>query len=753
MHSKPASIKSILSAYRSKGIGRRFAIYILMFSSVITLTITIIQLLYDYRRDISFINRQLLEIQIIYQDTLSTAVWVHNKTGLNLQLDGMMRLPTILYVQVDNELGEKSEHRGTHREQRTLKTSFELSHIHRGKKVFLGKVNVLADLDVIYNRLLRKVVVIFISQGIKTFLVSLFILLLFHLLVGRFLITMAEVAKKVSAGSYRDKLDIGSDDELSDVSASFNDMTGKLVANMEKLEKEVDERCRAQQALEEHKNHLEDSVREKTGDLIRANEVLQSTNKELQVANRAKSEFLASMSHELRTPLNAILGFTQLMDRSLAMPSEEKENLAIIRRSGENLLNLINDVLEMSKIEAGRTVLSEKVFDMHRLLDDLEDMFYLKVREKGLTLHSECAAEVPQYIRTDDGKLRQVLVNLLGNAIKFTKEGRILVQVMNSGEKEQNLRFSISDTGAGIASDEMDSLFDTFVQTESGRKSNEGTGLGLAISRKFIRMMGGDIAVESELGRGTVFRFGIRAEAAEVAEIEGVKPERRAIALEPDQPLYRILIVDDRESNRRLLVRLLKPLGFKLREAQNGREALEIWENWEPHMICMDMRMPVMDGYEATKRIKSETKGNATVIIAVTASVFEEERSVVLSAGCDDFVRKPFKDSEIYEMIRNHLGVQYAYEDAVETAPEADQIADMDVLTHDRLIALPVDLLDHLEDAVIENDPDATDTVIHQIREKDELLASTLAELVKDFRFDILQKVFVTELGRTSSDY
>jgi len=740
MHSKPASIKSILSAYRSRGIGRRFAIYILMFSSVITLTITVIQLLYDYRRDVSFMNHQLREIQIIYQDTLSTAVWVHNKTGLNLQLDGMMRLPSILYVRVENELGEKLEHRGTHRKQRTLKSSFELSHVHRGKKVFLGKVNVLADLDMIYNRLLRKVVIIFISQGIKTFLVSLFILLLFHMLVGRFLIIMADVSKKVSAGSYKDKLNIGSDDELSDVSASFNDMTSKLVANMEKLEKEVDERCRAQQALEEHKNHLEDLVQEKTGDLIRANEVLQSTNKALQVANQAKSEFLASMSHELRTPLNAILGFAQLMDRSPTMPSGEKENLTIIRRSGENLLNLINDVLEMSKIEAGRTVLSEEVFDVYRLLDDVEDMFYLKVGEKGLQMVFECDAGVPQYIHADEGKLRQVLVNLLGNAIKFTKEGGILVQVVNSGEKEQNLQFSISDTGAGIAPDELDSLFETFVQTESGRKSNEGTGLGLAISRKFVRMMGGDIAVESELDRGTVFRFGIRAEAAEGAEIESVKPERRVIALEPDQPLYRILIADDRESNRMLLVRLLRPLGFELREAENGREALEIWENWEPHLICMDMQMPVMDGYEATKRIRHTTKGNAAVIIAVTASVFEEERSVVLSAGCDDFVRKPFKDSEIYELIRKHLGVRYVYEEAVKTAPEISQIPVRDVLTRERLNALPSDLFSHLENAVIKNDPDAADIVIHQIREKDELLASILAELVKEFRFDILSE-------------
>jgi len=281
MYNKPTGIKSILSTFRTRGIGRRFAVYILLFSSVITLIITFIQLFYDYRKDVSVINAQLQEIQILYQETLSTAVWVHNASGLNLQLDGMMRLPTILYVQVDDELGKKIQYRGTYREKRTLKNSFELSHVHRGKSVFLGKMNVLADLDVVYNRLINKLVIIFISQGIKTFLVSLFILLLFHLLVGRSLLAMAKVSKKISAGAYKDRLDIGSDDELSDVSASFNNMTGKLVSNMETLEQEVNERRLAQHALEDHKSNLEKLVQKKTSNLTKANKELQATEEEL----------------------------------------------------------------------------------------------------------------------------------------------------------------------------------------------------------------------------------------------------------------------------------------------------------------------------------------------------------------------------------------------------------------------------------------------------------------------------------------
>ncbi len=304
------------------------------------------------------------------------------------------------------------------------------------------------------------------------------------------------------------------------------------------------------------------------------------------------------------------------------------------------------------------------------------------------------------------------------------------------------LIFEMEDTGEGIAPAELDSIFVSFVQTETGRKSQKGTGLGLPISRKFVQMMGGDIAVESRVGRGTVFKFQISAQTAKGAETETGKPERHVIALEPDQPHYRILIVDDRETNRLLLLRLLAPVGFELREAKNGREAVEIWKKWEPHLICMDMRMPVMDGYEATKKIKAATKGQATAIIAVTASAFEDERAVVLSAGCDDFVRKPFRESEIFNVIHRHLGVRYVYEDTVEISPEADNAATGDVLTHARLDALPGNLLAGLEKAVIRNDPNATDAVIYQIREEDEPLAGALAALVKEFRFDILQEIF-----------
>ena len=231
MNNKSEGLKSLLLTFLFRGIGRRFAVYILLFSSIITLFITAIQLLNDYRRDIGIIEDRLQEIQTIYQDTLSTAIWTHNKNGLDLQLDSMMRLPAILYVRVDDELGKKIAQRGDHREQRIIKSSFELSYLHRGKTVLLGQISAYADLDEVYDALFKKLVIILISQGIKTFLVSFFILLLFYLLIGRHLYTMAEVARKVGGGSFKPMLEIGHDDELSDVARSFNNMISKLDAN------------------------------------------------------------------------------------------------------------------------------------------------------------------------------------------------------------------------------------------------------------------------------------------------------------------------------------------------------------------------------------------------------------------------------------------------------------------------------------------------------------------------------------------
>jgi signal transduction histidine kinase/ligand-binding sensor domain-containing protein/DNA-binding response OmpR family regulator len=443
-------------------------------------------------------------------------------------------------------------------------------------------------------------------------------------------------------------------------------------------------------------------------------------------ANQAKSAFLANMSHELRTPLNAILGFSQLLHRSRGVNPEHQDTLGIIHRSGEHLLGLINDVLEMSRIEAGRTVLEEEVFDLYELLDSLVDMFRLRAEDKGLELTCAHAEEVPRYVRADQGKLRQMLINLLGNAVKFTEQGGISVR---NRYADGRLLIEVEDTGPGISAEEQAALFDAFVQTQSGRQAHTGTGLGLAISQQFARLMGGEISVRSQVGEGATFVLDLPIPPAGADELPHVEESRHVVGLVEGQPVYRILVVDDSTDNRRLLCRLLESMGFAMREAEDGERALAVWRDWQPHLIWMDMRMPVLDGYEATRRIKASAGGEETKVIALTASAFEEDRQQVLDAGCDDFVRKPFREGEIFEKLREHLGVRFVYE--AETADEAAPIE----LTRADLAALPEDWRRAVHEAARIASEEKIEELLAQPDAEHAALVQALGALTRDFRY------------------
>ncbi|MTJ07973.1 GAF domain-containing protein [Anabaena sp. UHCC 0204] len=467
-------------------------------------------------------------------------------------------------------------------------------------------------------------------------------------------------------------------------------------------------------------------------------------------ANRAKSEFLANMSHELRTPLNAILGFTQLMQQDQSLTVEYQKYIEIINHSGEHLLALINDVLEMSKIEAGRITLYETDFDLYKLLSSLEAMFQMKGQSKGLQLIFEYDITVPQYIKTDENKLRQVLINLLGNAIKFTDQGHIHLRIKNTNEQpftstQQNLSFEIEDTGSGIAAAEIGNLFQAFQQTKAGQKSKEGTGLGLRISQKFVELMGGEITVHSQLNQGSCFKFAIQAKLAEFVPIASPLSIQGTTTITPGQE-YRILVVEDNIANRLLLSKILKNLGFEVQEAENGEEAIALWEQWQPQLIFMDMHMPILDGYAATSQIRLREKLisnqviTPTKIIAITASAFTEQRQESLDAGCDDFVSKPFRWEEILEALVKHLQVEYSHQSNSDTTNTLNLAAYTAKKTLDRadLDIMPIEWIDQLYSAAAQGNDYQCIHLISQIPSEQTELIINLTRLIESYQFDQL---------------
>jgi CheY-like chemotaxis protein len=449
------------------------------------------------------------------------------------------------------------------------------------------------------------------------------------------------------------------------------------------------------------------------------------------------------MSHELRTPLNAIMGFAQLLNRDKSISPQQQHYINTINRSGQHLLELINDVLEVSKIEAGKTVLNTSSFDLYQLLNTLEELFRPKAIAKKLILTIERSRTTPLYIHTDEHKLRQVLINLLGNAVKFTHTGRITLRVQELDPVDcppltpmsQMLYFEIQDTGVGIASADLPKLFKPFSQTQSGREAGEGTGLGLVISRHFVELMGGELGVYNTLGEGSTFWFTIQVQFVSCDLLPTPIQTQRVIGLEPHQPTYRILIVEDQAENAEFLQQLLTSVGFETMQARQGQEGISLWKIWQPHLILMDMQMPVMDGYTTSRLIKSTPEGQRTKIIAVTGSAFEEDRDRILAIGCDDFIRKPVSESLLFAKIAQHLGARFCYE-AVELDGETAVQGQLWPLSQDALHVMPIDWVTALNQAARECHEPAVFQLLQQIPTEHETLAIALKQLAIDFRFE-----------------
>lgn len=455
-----------------------------------------------------------------------------------------------------------------------------------------------------------------------------------------------------------------------------------------------------------------------------------------EAANKSKSVFLANMSHEIRTPMNAILGYSQILQRDISLTDDQRDSIHAINTSGEHLLALINDVLEMSKIEAGRITLNTSTFDLHSLVVDLEMMFRVRTAAKGINLSVEKVGPVPRFISSDESKIRQVLINIIGNAVKFTSNGEIVVRLSSSPHNDVfRIVAEVKDTGPGIAAEELGAVFQQFEQSSSGKKTEGSTGLGLSISREYARLMSGDITVESIEGEGSTFRLELLASEATGGTLELKVREPLVNGLDQNQGEVCVLVVDDVKTNRNFLRSLLTPIGFTVKQATNGLEAVQEFERWHPQIILMDIRMDVMDGLEATRQIRARDDGKDVVIIVLTASVFEEQQQSVLDAGANDFMLKPFRGEDLFASMKKHADLKYVYDAANENSDAAEE---RETSSRPVFSGVPSEWLSIVHDATVDADGDLVIALLSELTGMDKNASRKVRGWANDFRYDLI---------------
>jgi signal transduction histidine kinase/CheY-like chemotaxis protein len=548
-----------------------------------------------------------------------------------------------------------------------------------------------------------------------------------------------DAVNSITHGDYNHQLALHSVDEI-----------GLLARGIIEMVSAIEEREQAILASENDyrvlNEHLEQRVADRTVELELNNQNLQELSGELEktkdkaeAANRAKSVFLANMSHELRTPMNAVLGFSQLLQKDHSLNPTQRENLNIINNSGRHLLELINDILDMAKIEAGRMKIENSSFDLGVLLRDAIDMMHERAEAKGLELFFDQSSDFPRFVCMDESKLRQVLLNLISNAVKYSKRGSVCVRlnaVLDENLHDCWLIFIVEDTGVGISVQDLPLIFDTFVQV-GGESDQKGTGLGLPITKEYIELMGGSISVTSVINQGSCFTVKLPATRVSPTQVPATssKSSLNVVALEDGQPVYRVLIVEDQPENRLLLKNLLVAVGFEVFEANNGLEGVEKFVQVQPHFIWMDRRMPIMDGIEATRQIRALPNGKNVKIVAVTASVFLEQRQEFLTAGVDDIVNKPYRDNEIFESMAKHLGVKFIYEMPDDLPNSTEKNVEVYV---EGLQNLSQELVEALRESVAELDIERCNALISRVEQSDFPLAKQLFERIHLLDFETL---------------
>jgi PAS domain S-box-containing protein len=516
---------------------------------------------------------------------------------------------------------------------------------------------------------------------------------------------------------------------------------------------DISDRKQAELALLQINAELEQRVQQRTVEL-------QTAMERSEVANKAKSLFLANMSHELRTPLNAILGFTQIMAHDQSLPDKHQDYLDIINNSGTLLLNLINDILDLAKIEAGHITLNHEAILLQELLQDLESLLRLRAEAKGLEFRMEKASELPKFILTDGTKLRQVLINLLGNAIKFTDQGCVTLKIWqlpipdpeaaSHSPHHTHLWFEVTDTGVGIAPSQLNTVFDAFVQAHAGQMASQGTGLGLAISRQIVQLMGGDLQARSVLGEGSTFTFWIETEETVLNSPKTpALPIQNILSLAANQPQHCILVVDDVADNRELLFSILTPIGFRVEMVASGQGCLDCWQQLRPDLILMDLRMPGMDGYTTVQKMRQMAPSMTTPILALTASAFESDLQKAMNMGFDGFLTKPVQRTTLLHQIGQLLQVEYYYE-ASSSASMANPVvisSPTQALT-DLLQPLSTEWIERLQQASQACHDDAVFLLLNELDSSQADVVNTLTQLVEQFNFEPIVEATYYILGQ-----